>query len=225
MEKARKGLLLAIAAIGLGSVALQLYLTLTSHPDHGVLWRLIDFVSYFTNTTAILATAVAILALIRPTSPLATPGAITATAVYILVVAVTYQWLLSGETHGLDFLANMGLHQILPALVLVLWAGFTRKATLRWRQPLDWTVYPAVYIAWTLARGAVIHRYPYFFADVDKLGYPRAILNGAGFLAAFYGLGVGAVALGQIGPRLRPSGRPGASSTEQAVCRGSSASS
>jgi hypothetical protein len=97
----RKGLLLAIAAIGFASVAVQFYLTLTSHPDHTVLWRVIDFLSYFTNTTAILATAVAILALVRPPSRLAQPGAITATAVYILVVAVTYQVLLSGETHGL----------------------------------------------------------------------------------------------------------------------------
>jgi hypothetical protein len=225
MGRVRKGLLLAIAVIGFGSVALQLCLTLTSHPDHTVLWRLIDFLSYFTNTTAILATGVSILALVRPASRLAQPGAITATAVYILVVAVTYQLLLSGETHGLDFLTNLGLHQVLPAMVIVLWAGFTPKAHLRWREPLAWTLYPAAYIAWTLARGAVIHRYPYFFADVDKLGYPRTLANGAGFLAAFYALGVGAVALGQIGPRLRPSGRPGASSTEQAVYRGSSASS
>jgi hypothetical protein len=204
MDRARKGLLLAIAAIGLASVALQLYLSLTGHPDHGVLWRLIDFLSYFTNTTAILATAVAILALAKPTARLAQPGAITATAVYILVVAVTYQWLLSGETHGLDFLANVGLHQALPALVLVLWAGFTPKAALRWRQPLVWTLYPAAYIAWTLARGAVLHRYPYFFADADKLGYPRTLLNGAGFMAVFYLLGMGAVAAGRIRARGGP---------------------
>ena len=50
-------------------------------------------------------------------------------------------------------------------------------------------------MAWTLARGAVIHRYPYFFADADKLGYPRTLLNGAAFLLVFYLLGLGGVAI------------------------------
>jgi hypothetical protein len=200
MDKARRLLLWAIAVIGAVAVTLQFYLNMTRHPEHTLPWRLIDFFSYFTNTTGILATSVAILALARPASRLATAGAMTATAVYILVVSATYELLLRGDAHGLYFISNTGLHEVLPALVLLLWLWFTPKAGLGWRQPLVWTVYPAVYVAWTLARGAVMHRYPYFFADVDKLGYPRALLNGAGFLAVFYLLGVGAVALGRIGP-------------------------
>ena len=201
MDRARGILLWAIALIGAGACALQLYLNLTGHPEHSVSWRLIDYLSYFTNTTAILATAVAILALARPASSLAQAGAITATAVYILVVAVTYQWLLRSETHGLHTVANVALHQVMPVLVIALWL-LTPKAGLSFRQPLAWLVYPAVYMAWILARGAVIHRYPYFFADVDKLGYPRTLLNGAVFLAVFYLLGLSAVAAGRL-PRLR----------------------
>src|SRR6185312_13259305 len=131
-------------------------------------------------------TAVAIASLARPASRLARPGAATASAVYMLVVAVTYEWLLRGDPHGLAFLANLGLHRLLPALVILLWLAFTPKRGLSWRDPLAWLVYPAAYIAWTLLRGAAIHHYPYFFADAGKLGYPRALLNGAGFLAAFY---------------------------------------
>lgn len=200
MDGARRILLWLIAVIGFLSCALQLYLNMAAHPDHTPLWRLVDFLSYFTNTTAILATAVGILALARPSSALAQPGAVTATAIYILVVAVTYQWLLRQETHGLRLVANTGVHQLLPALVILLWLLFTPKAGLRWAEPLTWLIYPAVYIAWTLAHGAATHRYPYFFADVDKLGYPHALLNGAGFLLAFYGLGLTAVAAGRIGP-------------------------
>jgi hypothetical protein len=198
MDRARGILLWAIAVIGAGSCALQLYLAMTTHPDHTPLWRLVDFLGYFTNTTAILATGVAILALARPASPFAQPGAVTATAVYILVVAVTYEWLLRGPTHGLRVISNMGVHEVLPALVILLWLVFTPKAGLRWTQPLAWVIYPAVYIAWTLAHGTVVHTYPYFFADVNKLGYPRALVNGAGFLVVFYLLGLGAVALGRI---------------------------
>lgn len=199
MEKARKVLLTVIAAVACPAIALQFYLNLTRHPEHTVLWRVIDFLSYFTNTTGLLVAAVALVSLLRPSSRLAQPAAIAATAVYILVVGVTYELLLRGDAHGLYFFSNTGLHEVLPVLVVALWLGFTPKADLRWSDALAWTAYPALFIAWTLARGAVSHRYPYFFADVDKLGYPRALLNGAGFLAAFCLLGLGAVALGRIG--------------------------
>lgn len=198
MEKARKALLLVIAVLGACAVAVQFYLNMTRHPEHRALWRAMDFFSYFTNTTGILVTTVATVALVRPSARLARPGAIAATAVYIFVVCLTYELLLRAEAHGLSFFTNTSLHEVMPALVIGLWLVFTPKAGLRWSEPLGWIVYPAVYIAWTLVRGAVMHHYPYFFADVGKLGYPRALLNGAGFLAAFYVLGLGAVAIGRL---------------------------
>jgi len=199
MHTARKALLLLIALVGASSVALQGFLNLTrQNLDHSVAWRAADFLSFFTNTTAILATVVAIASLGRPASRLAKPGVAAATAVYLLVVAVTYEWLLRGAHHGLDYLAHLGLHRALPALFILLWLALTPKRTLGWREPLAWLVYPALYIAWTLARGAITRHYPYFFADVGKLGYPRALLNAAGFLAAFWLLGLGAVAVGRI---------------------------
>jgi hypothetical protein len=199
MDKARKALLLVIAVVGAGSVALQAFLNLTRHNlDHSLAWRLVDFLSYFSNTTAILATAVATLALAHPASRLAKPSAMAATAIYLLVVAVTYEWLLRGDPHGLAFIANLGLHDVLPILVIVLWLAFTPKRGLTWREPLAWLIYPAAYIAWTLVRGAMIHRYPYFFADVNKLGYPHALANGAAFLVVFWLLGLAAVGLGRL---------------------------
>jgi hypothetical protein len=199
MDKARKALLLAIAVVGAASVGLQGFLDITRHNlDHSLAWRTVDFLSFFTVSTAIFAAAAAAVTLLRPDSRLARPGVTAATAVYMLVVAVTYEWLLRGEHHGLDYLANLGLHDVLPALVILLWLAFTPKRGLSWREPLAWLIYPAAYIAWTLIRGAAIHRYPYFFADVDKLGYPRALVNGAGFLAAFWLLGMGAVAVGRL---------------------------
>jgi hypothetical protein len=214
MDKARKALLLLIALTGAGAVTLQAYLNITrQNLDHSLAWRIVDFLSFFTNLTAILATAAASAALLRPASRLAKPGVAAAMAVYLLVVAVTYEWLLRGEHHGLDFLANLGLHNVLPALVILLWLVFTPKRGLGWREPLAWLIYPAAYIAWTLIRGAAIHHYPYFFADADKLGYPRALLNGAGFLLGFYFLGLAAVAVGRL--RLVP-GKP-AIETPQAL--------
>jgi len=198
MDIARKALLLVIAAIGIPVMALQAWLSLTRNLDHSPLWRLIDFVSYFTNTTGIIVTAVAILALVRPASRLAQPGAVTAVAIYMLVVCVTYETLLRGELHGLMVFTSLALHELLPVLVALLWLLFTPKRDLRWTEPLGWLVYPALYVAWTLARGAVIHRYPYFFANVDQLGYPRALATAFSFLATFYVFGLAAVACGRI---------------------------
>ena len=58
------------------------------------------------------------------------------------------------------------------------WTG--RAKVCCWRSPRS-----ASPRAWT-RRGAIIHRYSYFFAGVDKLGYLRALLNGGAFLPAFY---------------------------------------
>lgn len=203
MDKARKALLLLIAGIGAPAMALQIWLSLTRNLDHSPLWRLIDFLSYFTNTTGILVTAVAILALVRPASRLAQPAAVAAAAIYMLVVCVTYETLLRAEVHGLAALTNLALHEVMPVLAALLWLLFTPKAGLRWSEPLGWIAYPALYMAWILARGAVMHRYPYFFADVDKLGYPRALATAGWFLATFYALGLAAVACGRIRPWAR----------------------
>jgi hypothetical protein len=203
MDNARKALLLLIAGIGAPSMALQLWLAMTDHLDHSPLWRLLDFFSYFTNTTGLLVTAVALLALVRPAARLAQPAAVTACATYVLVVCVTYETLLRAHMHGLAYVTNITLHEVMPPLVFLLWLLFTPKSGLRWNEPLGWIIYPAVYMAWILARGAVVHRYPYFFADVDRQGYPRTLLTGAEFLAAFYLLGLAAVASGRVRPSAR----------------------
>lgn len=200
MTLARRLFLAITAAVGAGSVSLRLSLNLIAKdPAHGLVWRLVDFFSYFTELTNILAAIVAAAAVLRPSSRLARPGVFAATSVYILVVAVTYQLLLRGDPHGLAMAADIGQHLLAPFLFILAWLVFIPKRGLTWTAPVAWLAYPAAFMAWTLVRGAVQHRYPYFFADAEKLGYPHALLNGALFLAVFYGLGLGAVALGRVG--------------------------
>ena len=200
MAGARRVFLAATAAVAAGSEGLRLYLNLSrSDPQHSLAWRLVDFFSYFTNTTGVLVALVAGAAVWRPDSGLARPGAFAATSVYALVVAVTYQLLLRGDPHGLALVADTGQHILTPALIILAWLWFTPKPGQAWGAPLAWLAYPAAYIVWILLRGAMTHRYPYFFANVDKLGYPHALFNGALFLAAFYLLGLGAVATGRLG--------------------------
>jgi hypothetical protein len=205
MDTIRRLHLVTIAAICGLSVVLQLYLSLTGRNlDHSLAYRAADVLSYFTVTTNILVAAVALAALARPQSFLARPSVMTATAIYIFVVGVTYAVLLKGlvKLTGLHVVADVGLHEATPVLFVLYWLLFTPKAELKWRQPVGWLIYPLAYIAYTLARGAMIRRYPYPFADVAALGYPKALANAVLFVAAFLLLGLITVAWGRLDGRM-----------------------
>jgi len=64
---------------------------------------------------------------------------------------------------------------------------------------------PLIYVAYSLARGAIIHAYPYHFADPTLLGYPRALGNTALMLIGFWLLGLVVVAIDRRAGRLRDS--------------------
>jgi len=204
MHRLRRPHLWTIALIAWASVALQFYSSLSRDFAFASLpGRIVDTLSYFTITTNILVALIATTGSLRNADGkrLASPGAMTAGAVYIFVVAVTYFFLLKSRAHLVGWAAvwaDTGLHEIVPVLYLAYWALFVRKDQLRWGQAAVWLSYPAAYIAYTLARGALIHHYPYFFADVDKLGYPRALLNGALFILGFWVLGLIAIAAGRV---------------------------
>ena len=92
---------------------------------------------------------------------------------------------------------------VIRVLLVVAVAGLhAERRVLRWSEPIGWLVLAAAFATasgpWP--DGAVIHHYPYFFADADRLGYLRALMNGAvAFLMVFYLLGLGAVAMGRLG--------------------------
>jgi hypothetical protein len=58
-----------------------------------------------------------------------------------------------------------------------------------------WLAYPLLWFAYTLARGSVVHWYPYPFVDVSEHGYGRVLLNGVVFAVAF---AAGAIAFTRI---------------------------
>jgi hypothetical protein len=203
--KVQRHWLAALAVVAWVSVCLQVYSNLSRNFAFvSLLGRLIDVFSYFTVSTNVLVALVATVGAQTGADgkPLASPGALTATAIYILVVGLTFAILLKGRVALYGWpavVADFGIHEVTPVAFCAYWVLFVRKDKLNFRQPVVWLIYPAVYIAYTLARGAMIHKYPYFFADVDALGYPRALFNGGLFLLGFWLLGVGAVALGRIG--------------------------
>ena len=177
------------------AIVLQLVLVLDANLALGksVLATVIAFLSYFTITTNLLIAAGLTWRLLAPQTRagqfFSHPSTTTATAVYILVVAVVYAVLLRNLSHpqAWEKAADQLLHQVVPVLYLIHWIIWAPRGYLPWRSTLTWLLYPLLFLGYTLARGALIGRYPYPFMDVAKLGYPRVLVNAA-VLAGVFGL-------------------------------------
>ena len=93
-------------------------------------------------------------------------------------------------------LANMMLHYVTPSMVVLDWLLFDKKNTYRWFYPLLWLVIPFVYLVFTFVRaeisGAIVSagsRFPYFFMDVDVLGWAGVLRYVVILFFAFTALG------------------------------------
>ena len=100
--------------------------------------------------------------------------------IMILVSGLVYNILLAKEdtvAHYFLTIHNLLLHTILPIMFIVHWAVFCEHGQLRWFHPLLCTVMPLIYVVVILLRSLVVHGqtgtlvYPYFFLNVDKLGW------------------------------------------------------
>jgi hypothetical protein len=107
------------------------------------------------------------------------PGARTAVAVYITIVALIYAVFLANtwEPQGWQRLVDALLHYVMPALYLAFWFVLVPKGTTSWRAIPVWLLFPVLYVLWAMLRGAVTGQYPYPFINALVLGYPIALRN------------------------------------------------
>ena len=126
----------------------------------------------------------------------------TATATYIVIVAVTYHLVLRElwDPKGWQWVADNLLHYVAPALFLLDWLVFTPKTGVEWRNALLALVFPLVFIGWTFVHGAYSGWYPYPFVDVAAFGWARVLRNSAAMLAALIVLGLVFAAIARIDP-------------------------
>ena len=200
-----------IAAIGWLALAMQLVVTLgmmtaDGHSVPAALWR---YLGYFTILTNLLV-ALTMTRVARerwPGGPVPDVSVITGVVLAIAIVGVVYEVLLSGRVPAMGPLwwtADRLLHYAVPALSVVWWILAVPKHTLGAGDPVRWLAYPALYLVYALARGAVDQWYPYFFIDVGAIGYRRALTNASllsvGMLAAGYVV-VGLAALTRVSRR------------------------
>ncbi|MDX1476077.1 MAG: Pr6Pr family membrane protein [Saprospiraceae bacterium] len=115
------------------------------------------------------------------------PGVMTAITVYISVVGLVYQLILRPlwSPTGVQMITDELLHSVNPLYMIAMWVMFEDKRILRWSMIPLWLIYPLIYLACVLLRGAVANWYPYPFIDVGELGYGQVGINALGMLVLF----------------------------------------
>jgi hypothetical protein len=217
-----------LALIVLASLITQIVLTATDSAPHAgppvhetAVTRFIRLFSYFTiQSNLLLLTAT--VALVRdPRRDGRVWRVIRLDALLgIVITGIVYGTILAGqvELHGAAYLADLGFHYIAPWAALLGWLVFGPRPRIDART-LAWAaIWPALWIGYTLAHGAATDWYPYPFADVTILKYPRVLANLgavvllAAFLAAALrlldtrlpsGSSAGPVTTGPVVPRPR----------------------
>ena len=190
----------AVAAIVALVLRLVLELSLTSDAA-GAGRGVVRFFSYFTILSNILVALTCGLALSEGSSRLRaffTQARVrAAAALYIAVTAGVYLALLRGtwEPVGAWLVADSLLHYVVPALYLLSWLAFAPRPQLVWTDALRWLAVPAAYLLWTLARGGLMHEYPYPFMNVATFGLAAVLRNSLVLCLLFVLLGLGLVAL------------------------------
>lgn len=188
-----KPLAVLIALLAWFGVGLQLYLSLHLTDSMGMTTAqgLVIYFGYFTVLTNILVGMATTWPLVLSASALgrffAQPMAIGWVVASIAFVGVSYFVLLRHvwNPQGLQLVADVLMHYVVPALVVVYSLFALRRVTLRWTAPLWWSLYPVIYFAYVLVRGAIIGRYPYHFIDASQLGYALTLRNAVGLWVAF----------------------------------------
>ncbi|KQW71519.1 hypothetical protein ASE17_01060 [Phenylobacterium sp. Root77] len=183
---------------------LQYYLIVQGQTGPAFATRTVNFFSYFTILSNLLAGAALSAPTVAPASPLgrffSAPTVRTAVVLYTSVTAATYIVILQGlwKPEGLQWVADVTLHYVTPTLFLLDWLIFTPKGTLRASSAAPWLLFPLAFGLYSLARGPLTGFYPYPFLNVTDLGLGKVVVNMAVMSAFFLAVGLGFVLLDRL---------------------------
>jgi len=153
--------------------------------------NLVNFFSYFTILSNVLATFVLIvggLYLLCKRKPSRTSDLIrSAAVVYMAVTGIVYAALLSGENLGLLLpWVNFILHMLMPVVVVADWLYQPSKTKMKMKRSLSLLIFPLAFVAYSLIRGPIVKWYPYLFLNPSKAGgYAGVALYCVGILVLF----------------------------------------
>jgi hypothetical protein len=191
------------AALGWFALVLQYVLIVRYRIDGDLIAAAIRFSSYFTLLSNILVALAMTLPWLAPDRRLgrffSEPSVRTAIAVYIIIVAMIYHFILRQlwDPQGWQLVADTIEHEVAPALYVLDWLLFVPKGGLKFKSAFVWLAFPLAYAAYALIYGALTEFYPYPFLDVSKLGYQHVLINMAGLIVIFAALGLLLIAIGR----------------------------
>jgi len=166
--------------------------------------RVANMLSFFTILSNLLVGGTCLALAVRRSPPAqllrvlyldAVLGIAVTGIVYNLVLAQLY------DLSGAAWFANLLLHVVVPIMAVLGWLGFGPRGLIDTPTVLLATIYPILWLGFTLVRGAVVDWgpfpawYPYPFVDAGQLGYARVALNCVVIAVLFLGLAFGAKAL------------------------------
>ena len=206
-----KPALAALAIISWAGVLLQFWLSINLALANGktVGEGIVVFLGYFTVLTNLFVALTATLPLIAGSSRLGRwfgkPMVLGSATTSILIVGIMYHFLLRNvwQPQGLQLLADVVLHYVVPILAFAYWLVFPPSSKLGVLAPLAWCLYPMGYFVYVFARGELLGSYPYYFIDVTSLGYGKAMSNSFGLLLSFIVLGAAVLAVATLRNRFR----------------------
>jgi hypothetical protein len=200
---------MAAGLLGWFALALQYGLVMAGNFNTDAITRTINFFSYFTILTNILAALALTLPMVAPQSAFgqffSRPTVRTGITAYIIIVMAIVYFVLRHLTNlkGWDLVADVILHYVMPILFVIDWLFLVPKETLKPKDGLVWLAFPVVYLVWTFIHGAYSGFYPYPFLNNSELGIVRVLLNEAGLLVIFLILGLAFVTGGRLIDKVR----------------------
>jgi hypothetical protein len=206
MGRGARTLHIIAALAAWGALGLQLALSLAAAPEAGqsvaaAIWRFLGFFTVLTNLfVAIVATA----AVLAPRQALASARVRFAALIAILLVGIVYSLALRHiwNPQGWQAVADHALHDATPLLYLLAWLS-GRHGTLGWRDAPRALVFPAAYLAYALARGAVEGWYAYYFLNPAEQGWAQFLVSVAAILGGIMAAAWLVIALDKFLARMR----------------------
>jgi hypothetical protein len=186
-----------IAALTWSVLALRFHVVSTRLPDASVLavlWNLAAFFTLLTNLLAAMIMSAVALGWVLPAR------IALSLAVSISIVGIVYHAILAKlwSPQGLELIADLGLHTVVPVVVVVYWLALAPKAGLKANALGAVLIWPLAYMVLALTRGAVTGFWPYGFLNADQLGWAQVGLNLVGLLSSFTVLALLLIGLARI---------------------------
>lgn len=205
------GMLIGLAGLSIDFVVIVpavMSVTPTNPVARSLPEALVNFWTYFTHliNLGLVLVYLASLAGWRWLAWFDRPHTRALMAGYILLVMFYYHFMLAPyyRFEGPLLVGTILLHYVAPIYYLAWWVLFAPHGNLRFGQ-MPWMLVPGlVYVAWVLARGAIVGEYPYDILDAGKNGYPQVAVGVSVLVAAVAGFCALVIFADRFIPRLMP---------------------